>query len=174
MRNVLLGGLVAALCVAGCSPVAETPPVSIFEAAMGGNIAFIEQHIAAGTDLNQQDPTAGSTPLITAAAFGNAAAAKALIDGGASLDIQNNSGSSALMTATFLGHPDIVRMLLDAGADKSLTDPSGATALTTAEAPFESLLPVYDMVKEALTPLGIDMDYDRIKAARPGIAEMLR
>ena len=61
-----------------------------------------------------------------------------------------------------------------AGADKSLKNNGGSTALAVVTAPFEALTGIYDLVGEALAPFGLKLDYDRIQAARPKIAEMLR
>lgn len=40
--------------------------------------------------------------------------------------------------------------------------------------PFEDMKGAYDAIGAGLKPLGIKLDYDQIKAARPKIAEMLK
>ena len=57
------------------TPPDLAPPVSIWQAAMTGNTAAVEQHIGAGTDLNAKEDFGGSTPLILAAIFGEKEAA---------------------------------------------------------------------------------------------------
>jgi len=45
-------------------------PVSIWQAAMTGNTAAVEEHVGAGTDLKSKEDSGGSTPLILAAIWG--------------------------------------------------------------------------------------------------------
>jgi len=74
----------------------------------------------------------------------------------------------------FMAHADIVEPLLSAGADKSIRNAGGLTALGVVTPPFEDLRNIYDLVGAALAPYGLKMDYERIEARRPRIAEMLR
>ena len=147
---------------------------SLIGAATQGDVDAVRERIRAGTDLNEREPMAGSTPLIAAATFGQAAVVDALIEAGADLDAQNNDGSTALMTAALLGRTEVVRSLLGAGADQSLRNNAGATALDIAAAPFDSMRGVYDYLSAVLGPAGLQLDYNAIRAAKPGIAEMLR
>ena len=153
-----------------------SPDVDIFKAASDGNLKALKQHIAAGTDLDQRSiPQDQSTPLMLAAVFGQAEAAKALMEAGAKLDLKNKDGSSALMTAAFLCHPEIVQALLDKGADKNITNNTGSTALQSVEGPFGNVQFVYDIINGLVfQPAGLPLDYQRIKATRPRIAELLR
>lgn len=158
-------------------PAAEssaTPEETVAVAAYNGNVEAIKQHIAASSDLNERDPNSGSTPLISAATFDRREAVKALIEGGADLNLQNREGSTALHTAAFLCRTEIVEMLLEAGANKEAMNKVGSTALNGVEGPFEQMKPIYDLLGVALGPLGLKLDYERIKATRPKIAEMLR
>jgi hypothetical protein len=116
----------------------------------------------------------GSSPLITATAFGQTEAAKALIDAGADVNFKNNEGSTALHTAAVFCRTEIVKALLDNGADKDVRNNAGRTALDAVEGPFEDIKPIYDQLRAALGPLGIELDYEHIKMTRPKIAEMLR
>ena len=96
------------------------PPVSLWQAAITGNTAAVEQHIRAGTDINAKEDFGGSTPLILAAIFGQKEVAAILIDAGADLELRNNSGGTALHQACFFCRPEIVELLLNAGADPHL------------------------------------------------------
>jgi len=169
------GGAAAARS-AGEAPAADPRPGGrgLVEVAVQGDVAAVRERIQAGADLNQREPMAGSTPLIAAATFGRAAVVDALIEAGADLDAQNNDGSTALMTAALLGRTEVVRALLAAGADRSLRNNAGATALDIAAAPFDSMRGVYDYLSAVLGPAGLELDYDAIRAAKPGIAKMLR
>jgi ankyrin repeat protein len=174
---------VALLGMVGCGnrersePANTEPPkppgVSLHEAVIVDNVKAIEQHIAAGSDLDEKDDY-GSTPLIIAATFGKAEAAKALIEGGADLGMTNNDGSTALHVAAFLCHVEIVEALLKGGADKDAKNNAGRTALDAVSGSFEGAKPIYDELGAALGPLGLQLDYEYIQATRPKIAEMLR
>jgi hypothetical protein len=129
--------------------------------------------IDAGASLDYQNAD-GSTALHTAAAFGKTEVAKLLIDAGANMNIKNNEGSTALHAAAFLCRTDIVQALLAKGADKTIKNKVGQTALETVQAPFDDVKMVYDAVGAGLKPLGVVLDYEQIKEARPKIAEMLK
>jgi NAD(P)-dependent dehydrogenase (short-subunit alcohol dehydrogenase family) len=162
------------------APSRTAPPsdadreVGLHEAIVGGDLQAVRELIEAGADLNVREPSGGSSPLITAATFGQTEAAKALIEAGADLDQQNNDGSTALITAAFFARADIVEALLAAGADKSIRNNAGSTALDVVTPPFEVVRDIYDFVGAALAPYGLELDYERIETTRPRIAEMLQ
>jgi ankyrin repeat protein len=134
----------------------------------------VRQHIAAGSDINVKDPFGGSSPLISAAVFGKTEIAKALIDAGASLNVQNNDGSTALHTAAFFCRPEIVKMLLDKHADKTIKNNYRSTPYETVTAPFKDVKSIYDMMVGALSPMGLKLDYAYLEKTRPVIAAMLK
>jgi CubicO group peptidase (beta-lactamase class C family) len=150
-----------------------TPSVNLHLAALQGNVDAVREHIEAGSNLDEKDAY-GSTPLMVAVTFGRTEVARALIEAGADLHITNNDGGTPLHTAAFLCRVDIVQALLDAGANKYLRDNFGNTPLRAVSAPFEDVRGIYDTVAQALEPLGLELDYDYIRAARPRIAELLR
>lgn len=151
----------------------KAPQVDIHTAVATGNGDALHQHIEAGTDINAKDPFGGSSPLITAAVFGQTEMAKMLIDADADLDFRNNDGSTALISAAFFGRPEIVRLLLDAGADKTIKNKYGATARETVLAPFNEAKSTYDMMGKVLEPMGLKLDYVYLEKVRPEIAAML-
>jgi uncharacterized protein len=116
----------------------------------------------------------GSTPLISAALFGKTEIAKLLINAGANLNIQNNDGSTALITASFFCRPEIVKMLLAKKANKTIKNNYGQTAYETLITPFNQVKPVYEALGNALSPLGLKLDYAYIEKTRPVIAKMLK
>ena len=160
------------------SPVSQTnvkpPKMDIHTATVLGDIETIQQHIEAGSDLNFKEPAVGSTPLITAAVFGKTEVAKALIEAGADVNIQNNEGSTPLHTAAFFCYTEIVKMLLDNGADKNIRNNAGSIALESVAGPFDEVKVFYDYFSKELGPMGLKLDYEQLKVARPRIAEMLR
>lgn len=169
-------------CLSACSQQAteeskaetpSAPSMPLNEAALRGDLAAIQAHIAAGTDIDAKDEF-GSTPLIVASTFGQTEAARTLLDAGANVDLKSNDGSTPLHVAAFLCYPEIVQALLEKGADKEAKNNNGATALQSVTAPFEMVKPVYDILDRTLGPLGLELDYDRIKATRPQIAAMLQ
>ncbi len=149
------------------------PDVDIHTAVVTDNLDALRKHFEAGTDINERDPFGGSSPLISAAVFGKTEAAAILIDAGADINFQNNDGSTALHSAAFFCRPEIVQALLKAGADKSIKNKFGATAYESVAAPFDDVKDAYDMMKTILGPMGLQLDYDYIKKARPEIASML-
>jgi fucose 4-O-acetylase-like acetyltransferase len=150
----------------------KPPHVSLQIAALQGNVDVIYEHIDFGSDLDVKDEY-GSTPLIIATTFGKTDAAIALIEAGADIEITNNDGSTPLHIAAFLCRTEIVQSLLDNGANKNALNGSGATALDGVSGPFDEVKVIYDHLSKALKPLGLRLDYERIKRTRPKIAEML-
>ncbi len=149
---------------------ASTPLIT---AAALGKTEAAKLLIDAGADLNYRNAD-GSTALHTAAVFGTTEVARLLIEAGADLNIQNNDGSTPLHAAAFFCRVEIVKMLLEKGADKTIENKMGQTPLQIVTPPFEYVKGVYDAVGNALKPLGLQLDYDRIKETRPIIAEMLK
>ena len=159
------------------SSVSQTKPkppgIDIHTATFMGDLEAIEQHIKAGSDLNEKDPY-GSSPLITAVVFGKTEVAKALIEAGVDLNSTNNDGSTALHSAAFLCRTELVKALLDNGADKNLKNIYGNTALESVAGPFSNVKGIYDQFSKDLGPLGLKLDYEQLETTRPKIAEMLR
>lgn len=116
----------------------------------------------------------GSTPLISAATFGKTAIVKALIDAKADLSIKNNDGATALHTAAFFCRVEIVQLLLDAKADKTIKNNFGVTARESVMGSFAEMKPFYEMLQQQLSPLGLQLDLDKIEKTRPVIAMMLQ
>lgn len=150
------------------------PSTDIHTATFLGDLDAIRQHISASSDLNEQEPSMNSTPLISAAVFGKTEVARALIEAGADVNIQNNEGSSALHSAAFLCRTEIVAMLLEMGADKDLKNIYGSTALESVAGPFDQVKSIYDEFSKNLGPLGFKLDYEQVEKTRPIIASMLQ
>ncbi len=152
----------------------DPPEIDIHTAVISGNKEALEQHIKAGSDLNEKDPFGGSSPLISAALFGQSEMAEMLIDAGAKINFQNNDGSTALHVAAFFCRPDIVKILLEKDADKAIKNKYGATAYESVVIPFGDVKSSYDMMGAMLEPMGLKLDYAYLEKTRPEIAEMLK
>lgn len=159
---------------AAAKATVKPPQIDIHTAVLTENLEALNQHIAAGTDLNEKDPFGGSSPLITAAVFGKPAMARVLIDAGADINFQNNEGSTALHTSAFFCRPEIVKMLLDKNADKTIKNTYGGTAYDGVAGPYQEVKSAYEMMEKILGPMGLKLDYAYIEKTRPEIAAMLK
>jgi hypothetical protein len=148
------------------------PDVDIWEAARQGDPFYINRHAAKGTDLNAREPESGSTPLTIAASRGLHVDVWMLLDRGADVNSQNSTGGTALHLATFFGNTETVRILLARGADPEVTNNRGQTPLDGASTPWSAELE--ETYRATAQALEVELDLERIKAARPKIAELLR
>lgn len=154
--------------------IIAAPKTDIQTAIMSDNLEVVQQHIAAGTDINIKDQMSGSTPLISAATFGKIAIVKALIEAKANLSVTNNDGTTALHVAAFFCQVEIVQLLIDAKADKTLKNNFGATPRESVMGPFAEVKPFYEMLQQQLGPFGLKFDLNDIEKTRPMIAMMLQ
>lgn len=152
----------------------DAPDMDLQTAVMSGNLEVVKQHIAAGTDLNKKDQMSGSTPLIAAATFDQKEIAKALIDAGADLSIKNNDGATPLHVAAFFCRVEIAQALLDANADKNVKNNFGATPGESVSGPYAEIKPIYEMLQQQLSPIGLQLDLNEIEKLRPVMAMMLQ
>ena len=108
------------------------------EAPFGASHVGDEQAVAAwldeggGVDARCAEHD-DATLLMAAAAGGQEAMVRMLLQRGASVNLRNSFGSPALTHAAANGHTTIVQALLDAKADASLQATNGITALMMAE-----------------------------------------
>ncbi|WP_161594626.1 serine hydrolase [Marimonas lutisalis] len=168
--KILLIGLLSSVRVFADDAAPDLPlPVAV----IAGNLTAVEQHIAAGTDLNQRDDF-GSTPLIIAAVFDRPKVAAVLLAGGADAALRDAQGSTPLHIAAFLGRTEVVRSLLDAGVDRYARSANGAMAFDYAAAPLPEEKPVFDVLRAQLAPIGFRLDDAEVAAAKPVIAGLLR
>ena len=155
----------------------KPPAMSLIDASAIGDLDAVKKHIAAGTDLNQLDPDEQGDKdscLGVAAAFGHKDVVLALIEAGADIDYRNKNGSTPLHIAAFFCYPEITKTLIDKGADKNAVDNEGGTALDGVLLPWNQAKGIYDVMNSIFTPLGVPLDYDRIKSTRPEIVDILR
>lgn len=150
-----------------------TPKVDIQQAVVTGQLTVVQQHIAAGTDINKKDPMSGSTPLTSAATFNQPEIAQALIDAGADLTIKNNDGATALHAAAFFGRVEVCKVLIAAKSDQTIRNNFGVTPKESIMGPFAEMKPIYEMLKQQLGPLGLQLDMAELEKNRPVIVGLL-
>ncbi|MEP3389795.1 MAG: ankyrin repeat domain-containing protein [Reichenbachiella sp.] len=150
----------------------QAPSMTIHEATFMGNLAAVQAHIAAKSDLNEKDAY-GSAPLTVAATFGKTEIAKLLIQSGADLNVTGGDGSTPLHTSAFFCRVEIVKALLEKGADVTIRNNFGSTALESVSGPFENVKMIYEQFSKNLGPLGLKLDYDYIEKTRPEIAKLI-
>ncbi|MBC8217965.1 MAG: ankyrin repeat domain-containing protein [Planctomycetes bacterium] len=149
----------------------SAPQVDIWTAAASGNIEAIKQHLEAGTDINAKEPSGGSTPLMVAAAFGQADVAELLIEKGANINGRSSDGGTALHGAAFFCHGEIMKLLLAKGIDVDAENARGETALYGVTAPWsQDMEGIYGYIGGLLK---MPLDMERIKAERPEMVAML-
>ncbi|MEQ8819341.1 MAG: ankyrin repeat domain-containing protein [Sumerlaeia bacterium] len=162
-----------AILLMACQQQSATPTVSIHDAALRGDVAALKTAVTQGADLDEKDAF-GGTALLTAIAFDHTEAAQFLIASGAGLEVRNNDGSTALHAAALFGRTEVVESLLEAGADPAAKNNMGATPFDLAAAPFESMVPVYDYLKQLLGPMGLDLNYETLKRDREAVVRVMR
>lgn len=164
---------VVLLIAAGCQqaqPVDDTPPapptLTIWEAAMAGDLAELAAHGAHGTNVNALDPELGVTALSSATAVGQAAAVDWLLANGADVNARAGDGNTALHVAAFVGTAEIAGKLLDAGIDVGATNDDGQTVWQTLGLDWQTTKYIADMLQ-------LPLDQATVEAGRAALGELL-
>ena len=113
---------IAAVLMVWCGPP-QRPGISIYDAAWGGNIEAVKQHIAAGTNVNTKDDN-GDTPLDVAIQLKQTEIAELLR--------KHGGKHGSLYTAAAGGDTEAVKEILAAGTDVNAKDNDGGTPLDMA------------------------------------------
>ncbi len=100
----------------------------LFQAIRNGDIAAVKAELSKET-LEARDKT-GATPLMHAAAFGNFATLKLLVEAGADVNARNSSDATALLWCA--RNPEKAKFLIEHGADVNASSKQGTTALKVA------------------------------------------
>ena len=112
MKQLLI--TIVALVLVGCGP-----SMSIYDAALEGNIEVVKQHLAAGTDLNAKNKE-GDTLLHIAATNSRKEIAELLITEGADVNAKDKYGVTPLHRAAMgykKNNKKIPELLIAKGAD---------------------------------------------------------
>jgi ankyrin repeat protein len=135
----LLTTTIAAVLVVGCGP--KVPDITIHQAAFGGNIEAVKQHLDAGADVNAKDggEEGGGTPLHRATYQGYKEIAELLIANGADVNAQNDYGETPLdYDAWYNSETEIADLLREHGGKHGVIN--GAAAGGDIEAVKEFLV----------------------------------
>ena len=93
---------------------------------------LLEENRDLANSRSEIDPR-GTTPLHVAAEYGQAEAARMLLDYGADVSLLDSENDSiALCWAAFFGRPEVVAVLLQAGSEPSQRNKHGLTPLGCA------------------------------------------
>ena len=103
----------------------------LISSIMYQNLEKTKELVNKGVDINYQDKTYGSTPLILACQYGFVDIAKFLIEKGADVNLQANNGYTPLIAAAGVSE-ELTDLLLSKGADLQLKLEDGTGAFTTA------------------------------------------
>jgi uncharacterized protein len=111
--------MVELLLEAGADPNTSLPggETVLLTAARTGKVGPVKALIARGAKVDGTEPRFGQTPVMWAAADGNAAVVEALIEAGADFNRRLDSGFTPLLFAVREGETEVVHTLLAAGAD---------------------------------------------------------
>lgn len=145
----------------------------VWSAVRDGHLPAVQRLLANGNygDINTRQPGTDATALQLAATFGHVDVAKFLIEQGADVSAKDHNGNTALHAAVFMAFPDIAVLLKNAGASPQTKNNSGESPAELVLVPWEQdLVEVYRSIGDHL---GMKLDLQRIRLARPKIAEIL-
>jgi len=145
MKHLLIT-TIAAVVLVGCSEAqspkpttTKAPDIPVHKTAALGNIDAVNQHLAAGTDVNTKD-VLHRTPLHLAAEAGNKEIVELLIAKGADVNAKDKRGRTPLFGAAALGRKEIAGLLIAKVADVNAKDKVGDTPLDWADGETADLL----------------------------------
>lgn len=101
--------------------VKPDPGISIFEAALNGDISRITGLLSGEIDVNAADEEK-RTALMYAAYNGHVEILRRLLDKGALVNLTDTNGRTALMLASSGPFPEAVKLLLDHNSDPDIAD----------------------------------------------------
>ncbi|KAK3244085.1 hypothetical protein CYMTET_46289 [Cymbomonas tetramitiformis] len=157
-----------ALLEAGAGVNAGTGQRPLHAAAKKGSVEMVRELAGMGAEVDAEDGE-GRTALTVALAFGQEAAARALLEAG--LGVNAGTGQRPLHAAAKKGMEEMVRELVEKSTEVDAEDGEGRTALTVAlafgqEAAARALLEAGAGVNTGRRPLHV--------AAEKGMVEMVR
>jgi hypothetical protein len=149
------------------SAPATTTEADIWAAARTGDLRGVERHLAGGVNVEDVDPERGGTPLLWAAATGQAELIDLLIRRGANVNAVDRDGATALHAAAFLGHEKAVEVLLQNGAIINASNHRGET-------PLDGALIDEGTTRYFASLLKLEVDGDALGRRKAAITDFLR
>ena len=122
MKQLLI--TIAALVLVACGS-SQAPKISLFEAAVKGDLKAIRQHIAIGTDISENTTERTETPLLGAILLGvgwyntgphKIKVLQLLISNGADVNAKTDRGKTCLDVAKEMNEYEVIKLLLKHGA----------------------------------------------------------
>lgn len=112
----------------------ESPnkPRSVWSAAEAGDLELLIKQIASGADIEAKHGQNQETALSVASSKGNEKIVRALIEGGANLNVQDSNGQTPLHLAIKGEWIEVMETILRAGADKESRNAKDETPLAYA------------------------------------------
>ncbi|XP_051893671.1 DNA-binding protein RFXANK [Pristis pectinata] len=111
---------------------ANLDTLSVHQLAAQGDLSQLTSYLQQGSSLLNVPDERGFTPLMWAAAFGEIAVVRFLLEMGADPRILAKERESTLSLASIQGYTDIVLLLLEHGVDVNIYDWNGGTPLLYA------------------------------------------
>ena len=130
VHRLIAAGVWCLASVQGQTDITKTQSLidRYYQAIRNDDLGALKK-LATSADLNARDPR-GATPLMYAAAFGNAGQVKLLLEAGADVNARNAFNATALIWAG--GDAVKSRMLIEHGADVNVRTQQGRTPLMMA------------------------------------------
>ena len=157
-------------------PPADPGATRLMEAIRNGYRQGFDKLLRADPMAADRRGPGGSTPLMYAALYGDAASLRRLLESGAHPNLANEAGATALMWG--VDDADKTRLLLEHGADGNARSGEGRTALMMAAARYGSsevvkLLLDHGADPSAMTPQGQSASAAAALAGDAGVLRML-
>ena len=133
-----------AILVVVAGMIAPADAQDLYDAAVAGDLAVVEQLLADGARADARGQNA-ETPLIAAALAGDARMAELLLAHGADIRARNTGGFTPLHAAAFSGSIPVAVLLLDRGAplDDAANKASVTPLMVAAEQNHPALVELF-------------------------------
>ena len=143
----------------------------LIKAVMHQDLDKAKELVKSGADVNHQDETYGSTPLILSCQYELIDLAKFLIEAGADVNLQAKNGYTPLIAAAGVSE-ELTGLLLSKGADLNLKCANGTGAFTTSVVGVLSQRVTTDVVKKILDK-GADINESAENGATEGYTVLM-
>ena len=139
----------------------------LFDAAIRGDVPSVQELIHLKADVNHRGIKFNNTALHVASSFGQTNMVRALVAGGADVNVIDKFGSTAVHYASRGGHLPIVQLLVAAGAEHAVVNKHGKTPLQLGrgQAHVTSFLEMLSKADDAINRKQIEDQMAQEKAA---------